>query len=97
MSFETQKRLFRERLSQEGGWRRCNRTKKFETYKKTINGQIHRYQFNVYWTTNDVWTEGGGRRGHWQNLEMTRYDSITHASQEEQDTDEYLDRLGIAA
>lgn len=98
MSFIDQKIILRDRLIQERNWRRCNRTKKFETYKKKIAGRTHRFQFNVYWATNDIWVEGSvGRRGYWQNIEMIRYDSMVMGSQEDRETDEYLERLGIAA
>jgi hypothetical protein len=104
-SYESQAQLVRQHLS-ANGFRRDNRCKKWETYKKTVDGTIHRVKFGRMTFTFDWFNTAVGARGLWRNIRsmsygMVRSDNLAfiapvQMSDEETEVNEYLDRLGIA-
>ena len=87
------------------GFRKDNRCKKWETWKKTVDGTIHRVKFGRMTFSFDWFNRGAGARGAWRQLRSMHYARVTNItdlefisplemSDEDREVNEYLERIG---
>ena len=109
-TYESRAQIVREFLA-ISGFRRDNRCKKWETYKKTVDGRIHRVKFNRSNITFDWFDSSRGVRGSWRMIRSEYYIHIASVldlqfispievsddMMEEIDNNDYLERMGVTA
>lgn len=79
-SYRAQKESIRQILL-TNGWRRDGMSKKWETYKKKVDGQTFRVKFEVYGYRFDRFIPQhlrtmGGEEGRWSSISAIRYINI---------------------